>query len=178
MASERGNVMLSGAQIRERVLAPNGLSIGPMLDDSQFQPASVDLTLGSEIYIPEYDEHLVADPDEPIELGAGAFVLGHVDEHVSIPSDLLGLLSGRSTLARQGIAVHLSAGWCDPGFEGQLVLEIKNVAADTRVLHPGDRVAQIGFIILDEPAEVPYGAPDRDSQYQGQTGAQPAVDKQ
>jgi dCTP deaminase len=170
--------MLSGSQICERVFAPSGLSIGEMLDASQFQPASVDLTLGPEVYIPEYDEHLVADPGEPIELGADAFVLGHVEEHVSVPPDLLGLLSGRSTLARQGIAVHLVAGWCDPGSKGQLVLEIKNVAADTRVLHPGDRVAQIGFITLDEPAEVPYGAPDRDSHYQGQTGAQPPVDEQ
>lgn len=171
-------MMLSGSQIRERVLAPNGLSIGDMLDDEQFQPASVDLTLGPEIYIPEYDECQVAEPDEPIELGPGAFVLGHVTERVSIPPDLLGLLSGRSTLARKGIAVHLVAGWCDPGFEGELVLEIKNVAAGTRVLYPSDRVAQIGFIKLDEPAEVPYGDEDRDSHYQGQTGPQPAVDEQ
>lgn len=47
-------------------------------------------------------------------------------ESVTLPADLVGWLDGRSSLARLGLMVHVTAHRIDPGWSGCIVLEFYN----------------------------------------------------
>ncbi|GHU80920.1 hypothetical protein AGMMS49992_34060 [Clostridia bacterium] len=53
------------------------------------------------------------------------------------------MLNGRSSLARLGVSVHLTAGFGDVGFHGSFTLEF-TVVNPIR-LYPGMEIAQIAF---------------------------------
>jgi dCTP deaminase len=59
--------------------------------------------------------------------------------------------------------------YIDPGFEGRITLEISNIGSMPVALYPGQRVCQIVFETMTTPSELPYGHPDRNSKYMGQT---------
>ena len=67
--------------------------------------------------------------------------------------------------------MHATAGFVDPGFSGNLTLEITNLTRVPIVLWPGKPIAQLSFMTLDQPAERPYGHPDLGSHYHGQVDA-------
>ena len=54
----------------------------------------------------------------------------------------------------------------DPGFEGEITLELFNANRCAIRLHTGRRVGQLVFAQMDAPALVPY-----QGKYQGQRGA-------
>lgn len=95
-----------------------------------------------------------------------SFQLLSTAEIITLPSNIQGEVHGRSSLARKGLFVHVSAGFIDPGFSGQITLECINVSGEAIQLLPGDRVAQIVFTELDGYAENPYNG-----RYQYQEGA-------
>lgn len=99
------------------------------------------------------------------------FVLGTTIERVEIPDDLIAHVEGRSSLGRLAIVVHATAGIIDPGYEGQVTLELSNLGSAPVALKHGMRISQLTFTELKNPAERPYGA-DRGSKYQGQRGPQ------
>ena len=72
---------------------------------------------------------------------------------------------------RGGIFLSNTAGLCDPGYRGQITLELSNLGAAPVALSPGMRVSQLTFTELTSPAERPYGQ-DRGSKYQEQEGPQ------
>ena len=181
-------MILSDADILRR-LEDGDLVVEPLDDpDIQIQPASVDLRLGREFlefrrtnipYIHPNDERevddyvaetLVEDGEEFI-LHPGDFVLGTTRERVEIPPDLIAHVEGRSSLGRLAIVVHSTAGLCDPGYRGQITLELSNLGTAPVALTPGMRVSQLTFTELTSPAERPYGS-DRGSKYQDQDGPQ------
>ncbi len=104
-------------------------------------------------------------------LHPGDFVLGTTMERVEIPDDLIAHVEGRSSLGRLAVVVHATAGIVDPGYRGQITLELSNLGAAPVALKPGMRISQLTFTELKTPAERPYGA-ERGSKYQGQTGPQ------
>ena len=69
-----------------------------------------------------------------------------------------------------GLLVHATAGWIDPGFSGQIVLELKNLSDKPITLRQGQPVAQLVFHQLTRPAQRPYGHPELGSHYQNQKG--------
>jgi dCTP deaminase len=99
------------------------------------------------------------------------FVLGTTIERVEIPDDLIAHVEGRSSLGRLAIVVHATAGIVDPGYEGQITLELSNLGTAPVALTPGMRISQLTFTELKTPAERPYGE-ERGSKYQGQDGPQ------
>jgi dCTP deaminase len=181
-------MILSDADIRRR-LADGDLAIEPLADPKlQIQPASVDLRLGreflefqhanipcihfdSEREIAEYVDEVVVDEGDEYVLHPGDFVLGTTVERVEIPADLIAHVEGRSSLGRLAIVVHATAGLCDPGYQGQITLELSNLGTAPVALSPGMRVSQLTFTELASPAERPYGA-ERGSKYQDQEGPQ------
>jgi dCTP deaminase len=181
-------MILSDADI-ERRLERGDLAIEPLADpDIQIQPASVDLRLGreflefqrtnipcihpnSEQEVSEYVTETEVAEDEEFVLHPGDFVLGTTIERVEIPHDLIAHVEGRSSLGRLAIVVHATAGLCDPGYEGQITLELSNLGAAPVSLTPGMRISQLTFTQLSSPAERPYGS-DRGSKYQDQSGPQ------
>jgi dCTP deaminase len=181
-------MILSDRDIRAR-LAAGDLRIHPLVDELiQIQPASVDLRLGPEFIVYKPAEIVCLDPNAPESLGAAAetvrvrdgdaftmhpgdFALGSTLETVSIPADLVGQVDGRSSVGRLAIVVHATAGLIDPGFTGQITLELSNIGRIPVRLYPGMRIAQIVLQQMTSPAERPYGS-ERGSSYNLQSGPQ------
>lgn len=164
--------------------------ISPFYQD-QLQPCSYDVTLGDTVkgFIPSsLDDnvpinHIDTDPYEKFTsckefveeekgyiIEPGEFVLGYTDEIVYLPSNIAARFEGKSSLGRIGLMTHITAGFIDPGFHGQITLEIYNVNRRPIVLRPGMRIGQLCFFKLDEPCARPYGSKQLKSHYQGQTG--------
>jgi len=181
-------MILSDADILRRLEAGD-LVVEPLDDpDIQIQPASVDLRLGREFLefqhanipcihpnaegeVAEYVEETEVQEGGEYILHPGDFVLGTTYERVEIPDDLIAHVEGRSSLGRLAIVVHATAGLCDPGYKGQITLELSNLGTAPVALTPGMRISQLTFTELKTPADRPYGA-ERGSKYQDQSGPQ------
>ena len=181
-------MILSDADILAR-LAEGDLGIKPLADvDQQVQPASVDLRLGERFLefqrtnipcihptqadeVGEYVTETTVPEGEEFILHPGDFVLGTTVERVTIPDDLVAHVEGRSSLGRLAIVVHATAGLADPGYEGQITLELSNLGTAPVALSPGMRISQLTFTELTSPADRPYGD-ERGSKYQDQDGPQ------
>ena len=74
-----------------------------------------------------------------------------------------------SSLGRLGLLIHSTAGYVDPGWKGNLTLELSNVANLPIALYFGMKIGQISFFKMSSPVERPYGSPDLGSKYQGQS---------
>lgn len=181
-------MILSDRDIRRR-LEDGDLVIEPLADQElQLQPASVDLRLGQtflefqrttiQSIHPDRDEEIEqyvtetsVDADGEFVLHPGDFVLGTTIERVEIPPDLIAHVEGRSSLGRLAVVIHATAGLADPGYQGQITLELSNLGAAPVALTPGMRISQLTLTRLTSPAERPYGS-ERGSKYQGQSGPQ------
>lgn len=174
--------MLPDHAIAARIKAGD-LVIDPEPTLDRLQPSSIDLTLGDSYRVftarhrpitldtipDDLTVRLPVGPDG-LTLQPGDFVLATTAERVTIPADLCGFLHGRSTLGRLGIAIHVTAGLVDPGYDGDVTLEMCNVGPLTLTLHRGDPIGQLTFEELGTAAMRPYGHPSLQSRYQGQSG--------
>ncbi len=177
-------MILSDGTLR-RLLANGRLVIDP-LDDSQIQPASIDVRLGSTFLAFRRHTSECIDPrelnealmeavtvpdDQPFILHPGEFVLGTTLERLTLPDDIVARVEGKSSLGRLGLLIHATAGFVDAGWtNGQITLELSNVAPLPIKLWPGMKIGQLSFMRMDAPAERPYGHPALGSKYQGQSG--------
>jgi dCTP deaminase len=112
--------------------------------------------------------------DEPFILHPGEFVLGQTLESISLPDDIVARLEGKSSLGRLGLLIHSTAGFVDPSFEGNLTLELSNVANLPITIYHGMKIGQLSFVRMTEAAEAPYGSERLGSKYKGQTGPTPS----
>jgi len=174
-------MILSDRDIKKKIRAGR-LVIEPF-DDDCVQPSSYDLKLESRVRV--FDNHKAGEIDvkkrqdvsrrveingDGFVLHPGEFILGSTVESFKIPADLAGKLEGKSSLARLGLVIHATAGYVDPGFEGQLTFEISNISRLPIRLYGGMKVAQICFVMMSSPAQVPYGSKKLGSKYFGQKG--------
>jgi len=170
-------------------LLTRGPSLIQPFDRRRVQPASYDLILHEELQVPskggtvdlrKHDPWSLLEPvriQGGFELPPGGCVLGSTQETVTCPEDLVARVEGKSSLGRLFLAVHITAGWIDSGFTGQITLEIVNHGPWGVVLWPGMPIAQLNFAKLSQPCVVPYGSPTLGSHYQGQKGPTPAAGK-
>ena len=180
-------MILSDRTIREE-LAAGRIIIDP-LDEGAIQPSSVDLHIDR--YFRVFRNHSMRvidvkedqeDLTELVEIGEeeafilhpGEFVLGSTSERVRLPDDLVARLEGKSSLGRLGLLIHSTAGFVDAGWDGHLTLELSNVANLPITLYPGMKIGQISFLRMTTAADVPYGAQQLGSKYQGQRGPTPS----
>jgi dCTP deaminase len=176
--------VLSDGTIR-RLVEEGTITIDPW-DPALLQPASVDLRLGnsfrvfhnhraSAIDLREPPKNLtephVIGADEPFVIHPGEFCLGTTLEHIGLPNNIVARIEGKSSLGRLGLIVHATAGFCDPGWQGMLTLELNNLTRVPIKLWAGIPIAQLSFMTLDAPAQRPYGHADLGSHYQGQVAA-------
>lgn len=177
-------MILSDGTIRS-LLAEGRLIVEP-LEQQQIQPASVDVRLGDEFLVFRNHTCEVIDPfnkpsdlmesakvsdGEAFILHPGEFVLGTTLEAIGLPDDIVARVEGKSSLGRLGLLIHATAGFVDPGWKrGQITLELSNVATLPIKLWPGMKIGQLSFHTLDKAAERPYGHPDLNSKYVGQSG--------
>ncbi len=180
-------MILSDRSIREE-LGSGRIVIDP-LDPADIQPSSVDLRLDRYFRVfrnhtmrvidvredqEELTELVEIDAEDAFILHPGEFVLGSTKERVSLPTDLVARLEGKSSLGRLGLLIHSTAGFVDAGWDGHLTLELSNVATLPITLYPGMKIGQISFLKMTTPAEVPYGSSQVGSKYQGQRGPTPS----
>lgn len=176
-------MLLSDVDIRREVDA--GRIVVDPFDPGRVQPSSLDVTLAATLRVPVAyrcvdlggpipDDLTVEAPADTYVLRPGEFVLGSTAETLTLPGDVASRLEGRSTLGRLGLAVHATAGYIDPGFSGQVTLEMSNVGPWPLVLRAGQDIGQLVFERMSSPVERPYGSPGLGSKYQGQRGPTPA----
>ena len=180
-------MILSDRTIKEAIAAER-IVIDPF-EESFVQPSSIDLRVDRFFRVFENHRYPYIDPkapqedlttlvdaeeDEPFILHPGEFVLGSTLERVRLGGDIVARLEGKSSLGRLGLLIHSTAGFVDPGFDGNLTLELSNVANLPIALSPGMKIGQISFYQLTTPADRPYGSEGAGSKYQGQRGPTPS----
>jgi dCTP deaminase len=166
-------MILSDKTIRQ-YLQEKKLIIEP-IDKIQIQPASVDLRLGDH-YLkiadhnmtnldltikPSYEEII----QEQVVIPPHSFLLATTREYVKMPDNLTAFVEGRSSIGRLGLFIQ-NAGWVDPGFEGEITIELFNANSLPIRLTSGVRICQLVFAMLDQSALNPYKG-----KYQGQRKA-------
>jgi len=183
--------MLNDAEIT-KALQDDWIGIEPF-DPHLVQPVSYDLTLGlsyrryrddvrtietrdtgeyanAECYglLPSWHSHTTGHtfPKNGLKLRPGDFILASTVEIITLSPAMAARVEGKSSLGRLGLAVHVTAGFIDPGFQGQITLEIANLAPVSILLHAGMPIAQIVF----EPVTPPMYDYSKTGHYQGQHG--------
>lgn len=166
-------MILSDKTINEYL--DNGTLIASPIQQDQIQPASLDITLGVTFSRAKAGPYNTLDFDREIEyeqivsnsylLLPGQFVLATTGEYFELPDNITAFVEGRSSLGRMGLFIQ-NAGWVDPGFKGEITLELFNASAQAIELKAGRRVGQLVFAKMDKPADHPYSG-----KYQYQRGA-------
>ncbi|QPG06701.1 dCTP deaminase [Salinimonas marina] len=169
------------------------ISIHPMPDYDQISGVTVDIRLGNKFRV--FEEHqapyidlsgpkaevqealnsvmsdeIVLPEDKAFFLHPGQLALAITHESVTLPDNIVGWLDGRSSLARLGLMVHVTAHRIDPGWSGNIVLEFFNSGKLPLALKPMMKIGALSFELLSQAAEKPYNA-RLDAKYKGQMGA-------
>ncbi len=158
--------ILSDKDIKKYI--ENGELLIEHWDEENLQPSSVDLHLA--FILKNLDGELFDLRSKDYVLKPHQFILGSTREYVEIPYDLVGIVEGRSSLGRLGITAHITAGYIDPGFKGNITLEIANVSDKDFILKRDMNICQIVFETLSSTCEKPYGHEDLKSKYQYSIG--------
>ncbi|MBR3901192.1 MAG: dCTP deaminase [Ruminococcus sp.] len=157
-----------------KMLDEKSLVINPVTKE-QIQPASVDIRLGNTFSVVDDTPSNIITLESQISyktittdtylIMPGEFVLATTMEYFELPDNLTAFVEGRSSLGRMGLFIQ-NAGWVDPGFKGEITLELYNANRCAIELKAGRRVGQLVFAEMDAPAINPYNG-----KYQGQMGA-------
>lgn len=174
-------------------LQAGSINIDPMPDYEQISGATVDVRLGNKFRVfqdyaaPYIDlsgakedvqkaldrvmsDEIHIDDEESFYLHPGQLALAVTHESITLPGNIIGWLDGRSSLARLGLMVHVTAHRIDPGWSGQIVLEFINAGKLPLALKPKMKIGALSFEVLSDFAEKPYNA-RVDAKYIGQSGA-------
>ncbi|MFT7111148.1 MAG: dCTP deaminase [Psychrobacter glaciei] len=144
-----------------RVFSNNSVPFLDLSGEREQLNKEIDQVMGKEIII---------EGDNAFFIHPGELVLGSTLESVEIPDNLVGWLDGRSSLARLGLMVHVTAGRIDPGWKGQVVLEFYNLGKMPLALKPEMIICALSFETLSSPATRPYMSRDN-AKYKNQQGA-------
>lgn len=183
------------AQFELRKAVEDGhIGFNPTLEEIQWGEASVDLRLGFKFTCYKAKEELagltfsaakglkvlgsmgISNTDDleandafgkprTFRLGPDEFVLAQTYESITVPKNMIARVEGRSTYARMGLSMHETAPWLQPGWDGPIILEIKNSGPLTIELTPlVDKPCQLTFFQLTSelPKDIAYGATPTD----------------
>lgn len=154
-----------------RMIESGELGVDPVRSNS-IQPASIDCHLGRHFLLVEDRMMNTIDMEskilyreienDEIIIPPNSFLLATTEEYVKLPNDLTAFVEGRSSVGRIGLFIQ-NAGWVDPGFEGNITLELYNANSLPIRLRAGRRICQLVFCRMDQAAAKPYAG-----KYQGQ----------
>ncbi|MGB1296881.1 MAG: dCTP deaminase [Psychrobium sp.] len=177
----------------KRYLSDQKIVIEPSPDPETINGVTVDVRLGNKFRVfeghnapfidisgPKSDvqdaldrvmsDEIILEDDQPFILHPGELALAMTMESVTLPADIVGWLDGRSSLARLGLMVHVTAHRIDPGWSGNIVLEFINAGKLPLALRAGMPIGALNFEKLSSPAENPYNKREN-AKYKGQSGA-------
>ena len=137
-------------------------------------PASMDLTLSNKFRIykkaidvvdvvngTDYKDYSELIETETMVISPGATILGITEEVITLTGPYCGWLEGRSSFARLGLMVHISASFMQPGIANRQVLEITNLGPVPMRLHAGTQICQFIF-------QTTLGEADYTGRFEGQ----------
>lgn len=155
----------------KKLIEKKELEIEPLTEES-IQPASIDCRLGNHFLLVENHNMQMISMSKEIEyreveadritIPPHSFLLATTMEYINLPDHLVAFVEGRSSIGRMGLFIQ-NAGWVDPGFKGNITLELYNANSLPIELETGRRICQLVICNMDAPALKPYAG-----KYQGQ----------
>jgi len=168
---------LSSHAISKRLM-DGDLVISPILSKDQLGKSSIDLRMGTVVMVARAGLQSHVEPtsylrnpdpsqhdsvkrskqkhdrfDVPFQksflLHPGTLALVPTLEWVSLPDDVQGVVTARSSWAREGLNIA-TATIVNPSYRGIITLELANFGQIPIMLYPGLRLAQIAFYHLDQ----------------------------
>lgn len=134
--------------------------------------ASYDMTIGHDLTLGVNPSIIIAKHVKAMAAELAANLpytsLAHTHENLNMPNDVAAQVADKSSYARVFCSAFNT--FIDPGFRGNLTLELVNHGDEPVVIKAGDPIVQLLFTALDAPTQRPYRG-----KYQDQTvGAHPA----
>jgi dCTP deaminase len=131
---------------------PQARRVSPIIDPSapDFYPP----------FAAEYQEPAPVDADGAAVIAPGEFLLALTAQRIELPheSRIAARIEGRSSLARLGLGVHLTAPTIHSGFKGRIALEITNQGPHRIRLKPGMTICQLIFeMVFGTPSQAMQG---------------------
>ena len=124
------------------------LKIEPF-NSNNIKGSSIDLTLDNKFRVfnrdiegEDYKKYSKLITKNEIILEPGDFILGITKEKITL-KNLCGWLQGRSTYARIGLGIHVTANFIHPGVSNKQVLEIKNLNNYKIKIKDGMKICQL-----------------------------------
>lgn len=177
----------------KKQIAEGAIKISPAPEENAISGLTVDVRLGNKFRVfedhqapfidlsgPKADvqtaldtvmsDEIEIDDDKAFFLHPGELAIAVTHESITLPSNMVGWLDGRSSLARLGLMVHVTAHRIDPGWSGNIVLEFFNSGKLPLALKPKMKIGALSFELLSDHAEKPYNARN-DAKYRNQDGA-------
>lgn len=171
---------LSDIEIQAEINAKRLIFDPPVEDRERIDSSAVDLLLHEELLVlpervagvsidPSDDQINVMDilrrhgetrtllPDSPHLMEPHRLVIGKTLESVKLPLHLAARIEGKSSLARLGLSVHVTAPTVMAGFDGRLYLEMNNIGPFPIQLKAGMKIAQLILEHVGLPALEGYG---------------------
>jgi len=161
-------VILTGHEIAKQV-REGRIQIDPFHEDS-ISPNSYDLSLGDTIirYTDDVLDTRRENPCETFPLSNNGLTLMPREFYLGCSKEIVGskhfvpILHGRSSFARLGLFVHVTADLLDIGYHGNLTFQL--FPAHAISVYPGDKIAQVSFWVPEGPITLYSG------KYQGSIG--------
>ncbi len=179
-------MVLSNVEIWAEIRAERLVFNPSVIEENRFGSSSVDLLLHERLLVlPDRMDDMTFDAlhdrvdvmtflesrghyhylssDGPYTMPPNRLLIGWTLETITLPDHLAARIEGKSSLARAGLSVHVTAPTVLAGFEGRLVLEMNNIGPFPIVLHEGMPIAQLILEHVGLPPTEGY-----QGQYQGQ----------
>lgn len=157
------------------------IEITPKVSAQDIRPAGVRIHLAPKILVPspgyadlsgpsELDYKTIVMKKDGFVLEPNGFILASTAEKIKTASNIIAFLDGRSTSARLGLTIHVTAGAIDGNHDDArtITLEVKNLGVHSICLHENDSVGQLMFALLSDNIQQ-----KSQSQYAGQDGVLP-----
>ena len=109
-------------------------------------------------YVTEYNDK------DSIIIPPHTFALGHTEEKLNIPRDILVTFMPKSTVTRAGLLAMVTPG--EPEWSGYITIELANLTSSPIILESGSGIMQAIFQQGNEPCHTSYL--DRQGKYQNQ----------
>lgn len=145
------------------------ITITPSPQAGDIGPASIDLTMGNEIWVfKRVFKALPVDPEASQErellekkvvvdkylLLPGETIIAQTKERVKLAPNLCGWLEGRGRFARLRLDIRIAAGFIQPGVDRPVFFTISNHSPVALELYPGTKICQL--IIQETVGEARY----------------------
>ena len=173
---------LSNVEIRAEIAAERLVFQPPInIDDARIGSSSVDLLLHERLIVLDIgeDSGVIVDPSAggfqvmdflqnngstvimpeggTFQMAPNQLVIARTLETIKLPLHLAARVEGKSSLARLGLSVHVTAPSVHAGFEGPLYLEMNNIGPFPILLRRGMEIAQLILEHVGLPASESYG---------------------